>query len=972
MRGAEPLRAWPSEDCRARVRRIGWALMTVWIAASGSACTDGRGAFAEFGAPTLERYCAAATCHGVAADAEQRGETLDWSRLLFRLDGNGHIADLEAARRAALRTADTKGDPLHSSLLRKNLYPGQGLPHAGGPIFRDPSHPGAQALLRWLRAEDGGAGGEGGVPLNELERQFAETVQPHLLAGGCALANCHGVASPVPLRLDSGGPAGPGVAASRSNYEAARRMLALGGDGSQSRLLRKALAIQEGGIPHRVGLSGRIGAADGAAAAAISAWACSERRERGAGVGCDENAADAPDSVVFELGPADGSGLFSLDTYAAGTRIAIARRAGDGSFTIDPAADADLFLDACGGAPKGVCDRRDPAPNAAADRIVAAVRPGPGEGRALWLRPLEHGPPIPLTRDLPCPWQDGCHDRDPTFGPGGRLYFVSDRGGGFADDGGRSSELFELDLDASALRRRTFSPHRVRWPAPFVVGSETFGTIGVTLLRDVIPAARKAHPFRLAPDLHTELHQHFGVTFPFEAMIATVELADGRYAAITLPLDATSTFGDLLLVDRNLGPALPVSLDAGKASMPGYLQPYAAVAAEELGAVAVADPAALGGRGLLLAARREDGRSGLMQVTVVARQGVVGAIEQPRWLLLAPVGDEVRNPQPLLRRPPAPGWETEYGNAAVTHGLLVHQGVPMIDQLISALPPQGERSPRMDLVAARLLTPLALPASERATATLGSTLPVRVLAHVPLAADGSFQAKVPARTPYRIQAVAADGMAAGTPHNRWLHHEPGQRLPQGVSSRIDGPYRQQCATCHGARDGDPSHTLPNGFDIMSSASWTLSRYAGGDPRRPLPPAHVAPQAGVEVDFRRDIQPILDARCASATCHGGSSPAAALDLRGIEDGPFTRSYAALLQLGPGSGGGRRWVDGSGVGARRSALAERLLGVELEAPALVPLPPQPHGALSDQERATVLLWLDMGASYVGAALAPVEGP
>ncbi len=995
-------------------RRWSWRAVGVALAVLAllPGCDDAAATFEQEAAPVLARRCAAPTCHGVSPDAEARGEVLDWSTLLMRVDAYGRLDDLDAARRAALRAANTAEDVRFSSLLRKAIGPEEGgQPHAGGAALGSLESDDARALRRWLAREDAGAGGERSPPLQGPQALFASTVEPLLLGRGCALGNCHGPQSPVPFRLDPGVAAGRSRAVSRANHVQAKVMLALDGDPSSSRLLRKALAPGQGGLPHRAGAVDLAAGVDGPLARAIRAWACAERAATTTPCppGVASGAPSAPGADVEEAsaasvqeilvtavprgssapdpggGDAVGPALFALGAFVPGTRVVRAMRQGGGAFAIVD----EVSAAACAGGP---CDARDVALDAAGDRAIFAVQRAPTGPRLLWQRELPDGPTRQLTF---APEGDvgAVHDRDPCVGPGGRVYFVSDRARGRADDGGVGSELFELDPTSMVPRQRTFSPHRVRWPSPFRVGLETAGTVGVTLLRDVIADQRKAHPFRFAPDLHTELHQHFGVSYPFEAMIQTVEIADGRYVATTLPLAATDTLGGLIVVDRNLGPSLPgptgVAGTTTPPSLPGYLPPFQRLDLAALGLAAAGEAHALPGLGLLVSARSPVAPGASQGPAWIAllqlghdHQGRVTIASAVPWL--AADDADLRGPVARWRRAPSPPVGPERADAAAASGLLVHQGVPMIDAILAHLPPTGVRPARQDLVAVRLLEPLdvaraPLPAgaivgasASASTAGLGPQAPVRLLGTLPLAADGSFQAAIPPSSPVRLQAVASDGLAAGLPHNRWLHGEPGQRVPQGVAASPDGPYRATCAVCHGAADGDPTASSPMHVDLVTSASWTLSRYDGGDPRRPLAPPELGVATRSELDFRADVRPILDARCATAGCHDAATRAGDLRLDGGETAWFDVGYEALLARGEGSGGGFRYVDATHGRARASHLAERLLGRELEAPR--PLPPGagPHGALSEAERATLLLWMDLGATFLGSAAASGSAP
>ena len=199
-------------------------------------------------APVLEQNCASSSCHGVApSDA---GQFIDRSLYYLDVDGDGHIRDPDQAYADSKLRINTDESPIFSSLLRKpSAF--DGLPHYGGATFLTADSPGYQAIEAWISMEEGG--GEVAAPLSTLEQQFADTVQPVLAARGCMEANCHGPQSGVPFHLDPGVEGEFPRAATHANYAAARTMLALEGDPTQSRLLRKAQPLGRGGILHKGG-----------------------------------------------------------------------------------------------------------------------------------------------------------------------------------------------------------------------------------------------------------------------------------------------------------------------------------------------------------------------------------------------------------------------------------------------------------------------------------------------------------------------------------------------------------------------------------------------------------------------------------------------------------------------------------------------------------------------------------------------
>jgi hypothetical protein len=156
--------------------------------------------------------------------------------------------------------------------------------------------------------------------------------------------------------------------------------------------------------------------------------------------------------------------------------------------------------------------------------------------------------------------------------------------------------------------------------------------------------------------------------------------------------------------------------------------------------------------------------------------------------------------------------------------------------------------------------------------------------------------------------------------------------------------------CHGALDGDRTHVARNP-DVMTSASRTLARFEGQNPRRPLQVLVLAASMFLPVDFETVIQPLLDRACVS--CHGGGEPAAGLDLSATPDGRFDVAYTSLYA--------RDLVDQTEGSARRSRLAEVILGEELDAPGS-PIPGHTTD-LDDTETRALLRWLDVGSPWRG---------
>jgi len=88
--------------------------------------------------------------------------------------------------------------------------------------------------------------------------------------------------------------------------------------------------------------------------------------------------------------------------------------------------------------------------------------------------------------------------------------------------------------------------------------------------------------------------------------------------------------------------------------------------------------------------------------------------------------------------------------------------------------------------------------------------------------------------------------------------------------------------------------------------------------------------------------------------------------------YDAAYEALMAFGPGSNGGKRYVDERGASARGSYLIEKILGRELEAPRVLDFRCPPDGAavppLDPDVIAAMIRWIDLGAVYRAPGVPP----
>jgi hypothetical protein len=195
---------------------------------------------------------------------------------------------------------------------------------------------------------------------------------------------------------------------------------------------------------------------------------------------------------------------------------------------------------------------------------------------------------------------------------------------------------------------------------------------------------------------------------------------------------------------------------------------------------------------------------------------------------------------------------------------------------------------------------------EGVPATAARPAAQRILGEVPVATDGSYQVKLPANTPVRLQTLDADGLALRTSAWIWGRNHDAQG----------------CVGCH----EDPERTPPNRL-MHALAAPAPALDAPADRRRS--PSYAA------------VAPIVAARCVS--CHGEQGSAPRLDGTAASLAPY---------ITPGS-------------ARTSPLVWHLLGRSAARPwdgdavtkTVKPWPAGTDGPTAAEVRAFIE-WIDLG--------------
>ncbi|MFH1924295.1 MAG: hypothetical protein ABIP48_30960, partial [Planctomycetota bacterium] len=253
----------------------------------------------------------------------------------------------------------------------------------------------------------------------------------------------------------------------------------------------------------------------------------------------------------------------------------------------------------------------------------------------------------------------------------------------------------------------------------------------------------------------------------------------------------------------------------------------------------------------------------------------------------------------------------------------------------------------------------------------------RILGEIPVGADGSFNVEIPANTPIEVQILDADGMALRSCGWIWAKN----REPRG------------CVGCH--EDGE-----------MVPENWFVDAVAEASVNLTPPPGERR-----SIDFRRDVMPIFAAKCVE--CHGreektplyladdlsrggarrgatgvspgatgvspgatGVSPGATgvspvPGEHGQDDRGARQSYENLLTPAAEAGAMGKYVHPGR--ARTSPLVWHVFGRNTARPwdgvaqreSVKRMPPEEAAPLDEQERRTLVEWIDTGALWEGIA-------
>jgi hypothetical protein len=225
--------------------------------------------------------------------------------------------------------------------------------------------------------------------------------------------------------------------------------------------------------------------------------------------------------------------------------------------------------------------------------------------------------------------------------------------------------------------------------------------------------------------------------------------------------------------------------------------------------------------------------------------------------------------------------------------------------------------------------------------SLSGMIQKRLLGEVALDEDGSFHLQVPPNTPVQLQLLDGNGMALRTSSWIWAKNKE----------------NRGCIGCHEDNERTPEN---------------LFAKALGHPAAQLT---LPPERRRTVGFRRDVMPVLAAKCSSNACHGGAAQprfdtGAALVSHNYGKASFPAAYEQLLakpNQAPRRADRGQYVDPGR--ARTSRLVWAIFGRNTARPgdAVEPLPsikrmpPAGSPPLTEEERQSIIEWIDFGAQF-----------
>ncbi len=946
--------------------RVTFAILAVLVAACsaegmGGPSTGERLMFETQVVPILESDCGTNVCH--AAEGA-RFDELPESYLVFPVDDDGRVTGADRLEKAYFRAKAklAAAGPEFSDFIRKPLDEALGgLAHRGGSQYRTMTADHLHVLMDWADR----AAPEAPEPLGPLVQRYREEIEPILAEKRCMLSSCHGASASNLVILDPGFLGEFDDHASLRNYKKVILHINLETpDPMLSRLIRKTIPLDQGGIFHRGG---------------------NDFFDPGAG---DEDLQKILDFAVearAELGDADKgvvTGIVFASTDPTPRQIfdIAAWQPGGDIYSLMPAEPGGTLSNLTQLHHTGPADIRDPAVDYDGTRVAFAMRRNETDCLNLYVMNLDGSGLTQITNNTgTLPNGIKVSNVEPLWGPDDRIYFVSTRAGQISAHGGWPlSNLWHVNADGTGLLRMTFSAGNEIAPGWRFFPAKGEHVIEARTLDLTFTATRMAGSelfaplMRVPPDFRADYHPHFGTQNPdYQIFTSMTQLPDLREPLILMDEANVWEGGALALIDRNLGATIT---DGGAPSVVNYVDslqklaaigdvvehtgvspdgyyrdPYAMpdgriVVAHSSAAIDLTDPAA-------------SPDTGIYRLELHDLQGNQTILQRKDLLVDIP-GKVETDPRPVFRkRREEVGDPLHHLNNDVDWGTMLN-----FDMAVS-LTVAREDSPSIgksfsdtadDIRYVRLIEEIAPDGTPAGRGEHGIR---RVIGEFPATSDRSVFVKLPAGVPFFIQALVDTRMATAT-FNQWFFVLPGEQLKQVTRREV---WNTRCGACHGSVSGVPGDTVTTP-DVLTEASRVVANYDAATRVDLEPqPFGLDPNDRLEVDFERDVQPILTARCATGGCHDGT---VAPDLTARAGAQFSGAYEELTATGTFSTNGFAYVDATSAKAQGSYLAEVLVSRDLNAPREYDSTGCPGGTpMSLSEIGTLMRWMDLGANYLG---------
>jgi len=925
--------------------------------------------------PVIEADCGTSACHAAPGNLF---DTLDPEYFVFPVDDNGRISGADRRDKAytrALEKLSAAGGEF-SSFIRKPLDESLGgRAHRGGSQYRTMSDANLKVLMKWADQ----AKPDQEEPLPTLIERYRDEIQPILADKRCMLSSCHGASASNLLIFDPGVLGQFDRSATASNYGKVNLHLNFETPNAMlSRLLRKTIPLDQGGIFHRGGNDFFDPSAGDPELQTIVDFIAAARVELG-----DDDRGDVT-GIVFAATDPTPRALFDISKWQPGGDI----------YSLVPAQPGGTLTNLTVSHHAGLADIRDPAVSYDGTKIAFAMRRNEADCLNLYTMNISGGNLVQLTTDTGT-LANGIKvsNVEPLWGPDDRIYFVSTRSGEVSSSSGYPlSNMWRIDSNGSGLLRMSFAAGNEVSPswrfAPPKGDRPEQRTLDLTFT-----GARKiggelfAPLMRVPPDFHADYHPHFGTQNPnYRVFTSMTQMPDLREPLILMDDANRWEGGALALIDRNLG---PVIADGGIPSLVNYVDPLQKIAAigdvvEHKGvspdgyyrdAFAMPDGSILvvhSNQTIDHSDETANPDPALYQLTLLDLPPNQVVIRNKTLLVDIP-GKVESDPRPIYRRRHEHIGEpthhlsndADWGDV-LNFDLSVSMTVAKQDSPsnLKEFDAMADTIRYVRLVEEVPRTPGNFPGWPDTSVNdigRGGHGMRRVIAEFPATSDRSVYVRVPAGVSFYVQTLDDARMATAT-FNQWFFVLPGEKLKQVTRREV---WNTRCGGCHGSRSGTPGDTVTTP-DVLTQASRVVANY-DAENRTDIPPVPfgIQPDSRTEIDYERDVQPILTARCATAGCHVSGASAPDLSARAGTAG-FSGSYEALTAPGTASGNGYSYVDPVSSRATTSYLAEMLRHKDLDAPRAYDASGCNCGhEMSLTELATMMRWMDLGARYRGVA-------